>query len=84
MALKKTVTTQHGFVATDAYHKVESVTIVNKNQIDFVVKSSAAADKPAFATATYSAAYDSGGENPIKQAYDALKATLDFTDAVDC
>jgi hypothetical protein len=84
MALKKTVTTQHGFVAADAYHKVDSVTIVNKNQIDFVVKSSAAADKPAFAEVLYSAGYDIEGDNPIKQAYVQLKAQPEFADAVDC
>lgn len=84
MALKKTVITQHGFTATDAYHRVENVTLVNKNQIDFVVKSYADTDKPAFAAVVYSAAYDLAGDNPIKQAYVVLKAQADFADAVDC
>ena len=84
MALKKTVITQHGFTATNAYHRVENVTVVNKNQIDFVLKSYADTDKPAFDAVTYSAAYNLGGENPIKQAYVALKAQADFADAVDC
>lgn len=84
MALKKTVITQHGFTANDAYHRVESVTVVNKNQIDFLVKSYAETDKPAFAEALYCAAYDLDGDNPIKQAYIALKATPDFADAIDC
>ena len=84
MALKKTVITQHGFTATDAYHRVENVTVVNKNQIDFVVKSYADTDKPAFTEFIFSAAYDISGENPIKQAYVILKAQPDFANAVDC
>jgi hypothetical protein len=84
MALNKTVITQHGLTAINAYHRVESVTLVNKNQIDFVVKSYADTEKPAFTAVTYSTAYDIDGENPIKQAYVALKAQVDFADAVDC
>jgi hypothetical protein len=84
MALKKTVTTQHGLVAEDAYHKVDTVTIVNKNQIDFVLKSFAAVDKSAFAEVLYSASYNIEGENPIKQAYIQLKKQADFANAIDC
>lgn len=38
MALKKTVITQHGFDAVEAYHRVEGVHI-GKDKITFQVKS---------------------------------------------
>jgi hypothetical protein len=84
MALKKTVTTQHGFVATDAYHRVENVTVVNKDQINFHARSYVSADKPFFDESVYSTVYDIAGENPIKQAYEHLKTLPEFAGATDC
>lgn len=84
MALKKTVVTQHGFTAINAYHRVENVNVISKNQINFMVKSYADTEKPAFAESSFSAAYDLDGDNPIKQAYVVLKTQADFADAVDC
>jgi hypothetical protein len=46
MALKKTVTSQHGFEAVNAYHRVGLVTLTAKNKISFSVCSHKDVDKP--------------------------------------
>jgi hypothetical protein len=38
MALQKTATTSHGFVADSAYHRVENIVFQNKDVIKFNVK----------------------------------------------
>jgi hypothetical protein len=84
MALKKTTTSPHGFESANAYHRVESVSLKDKNKITFHVRSYKETDLPFFAEQVLSAAYDITGENPIKQAYAHLKTLKDFADAVDC
>lgn len=84
MALSKTVTSEYGFKAIDAYHRVVATTIVNKDQIQFYVRSHIDAEKPFFAEKVISAPYDLNGENPIKQAYNYLKTLPDFSDSTDC
>ena len=84
MALSKTLETVHGFQAINAYHRVEAVTLIGKNQISFHVRSYAATDKPFFAEQIFTAPYELDGTNPIKQAYDHLKTLPKFTGATDC
>jgi hypothetical protein len=84
MALSKTITTVHGFEAVDAYHRVEAVSLVGKDQISFHVRSYAATDKPFFQEQTLITPYDLNGANPIKQAYEYVKTLEEFTDAKDC
>ena len=84
MAFKITVTTPHGIVVRDAYHRVESVRIVGKAAIKFQVRSYALPDFPHFSDVEYSCAYDIAGQNPIAQAYAHLKTLPEFSDAVDC
>ena len=84
MALKKTVNTPHGFEATDAYHLVEAVALIDKATMSFHVRSYVAADKPFFAEEVLTAPYDIDGLNPIKQAYTHLKTLPEFAGARDC
>jgi hypothetical protein len=84
MALSKTITTVHGFEAVDAYHRVEAVSLVGKDQISFHVRSYAAPDKPFFQEQVLTAPYDLSGVNPIKQAYEHVKTLEEFADAEDC
>jgi len=84
MALKLTKQTKEGLTAIDAYHKIENVTLQNKNIIMFNVKSYANIDFPEFDAKTFTCEYDLNGENPIKQAYLHLKTLPEFEGAVDC
>lgn len=85
MALKLTKTTPQGFIATDAYHRVEHIGLQNKNSIVFMVSSyKDELQSQAFYFETHSCSYDINGENPIKQAYLHLKTLPEFADAVDC
>lgn len=82
MALSKTVETPQGFMATNAYHRVEGVSLT-KTQLAFRVRSYVQADKPAFADQDYKCAYDLAGENPIRQAYSYLKTLPQWANAAD-
>lgn len=84
MALKKTVMTFYGLEAKDAYHRVEGVSIVGKEQIEFQVRSSLDGIEPNFADVRYECVYDIQGDNPIRQAYKHIKKLPEFTDAIDC
>jgi galactose mutarotase-like enzyme len=85
MAIQKSVTTQHGLVANNAYHKVENVTIRNKTQMEFNVKvfSSKEQSLP-FEMLAFSCAYDMQGDNPLRQAYTYVKTLPDFAGSTDC
>jgi hypothetical protein len=84
MALSKTVLTVHGLQAVNAYHRVESVTLQNKETITFHVRSYTATDKPFFMESVLSCAHALDGDNPIKQAYAHLKTLPEFAGATDC
>ena len=84
MALKKTVTTQHGFDAVAAYHRVEGVSLQGKSAMSFLVKSYREPNGVAFGEQAFECQYDLNGENPIKQAYGHVKSTDAFSGAVDC
>lgn len=85
MALKKTVTTAHGFVADNAYHRVENMTFQGKNVIKFNVKSykDSSASTP-FAVVDFGCKYDINGANPFAQAYVFVKNLPEFAGATDC
>ena len=83
MALKLTTQTASGLTAIDAYHRVENLSLANKNHMTFALRSYASADHPSFAEAYFSCAYDIAGENPIKQAYEHLKTLPEFAGAAD-
>lgn len=84
MALQKTVTTTNGFVAQDAYHRVEAVRFDSKESISFNVRSYKSTEYPAFGDAGFSCAYDAAGQSPFAQAYEHIKSLPDFAGALDC
>jgi hypothetical protein len=85
MALKKTIITEQGFEAVDAYHRVEGVRLNGKTSMFFQVRSyKDDSGVPAFADASYDAAYSINGLNPIAQAYAHIKTQPEFAGAIDC
>lgn len=83
MALQKTITTETGLTAIDAYHRVEALQFISKAQVKFYVRSYVVADMPFFSETIYACAYDIAGDNPIKQAYEHLKTLPEFAGAAD-
>jgi hypothetical protein len=84
MALKKSQNTSFGIVVQDAYHRIESLRLVNKEKMQFSVCAYADVNAIPFMSNLYSCAYDLTGENPLKQAYAHIKTLSDFDGAVDC
>jgi hypothetical protein len=84
MAFKKNVTTIHGLNCSDAYHRVEGLNLLQKNQISFFVRIYADANKKAFSESIFYAPYELTGANPIAQAYEHLKTLPEFAGAIDC
>lgn len=84
MAFRKNITTVHGLNCADAYHRVEGLTLTQKNQISFFVRVYADADKKALDESIFYAPYDLTGDNPIAQAYEYLKSLPEFAGATDC
>lgn len=85
MALQKTVTTLHGFVSQDAYHKVDNIKIFNKSSMTFDVKILKSKNETiAFNTLSFQCAYDLEGVNPLKQAYEYLMTLPEFAGATSC
>lgn len=84
MAISKTVNTPQGFVADNAYIRVENVCLVTKSQIQFNVRSYKTIQNPFFSEIILSCAYDITKTNPIEQAYDYLKTLDAFIGARDC
>lgn len=84
MAIKKTIITVHGIEVADAYHRVESVSLIGKDMITFHVRSYASTDKPFFAETVLTCSYNLERDNPITQAYAYLKTLPEYADAIDC
>ena len=85
MALKKTVTTEQGFEAVDAYHRVEGVRLNSKTSMSFQVRSyKDNSGVQAFLDSAYETEYDLHGENPISQAYKHIKTLPQFSESKDC
>lgn len=85
MAIQKTVTAPQGFIATNAYHRVEAIRITGKTEMQFNVYSHVNGQTlPFFAEYLFDCAYDMNGANPIAQAYIYLKTLPEFAGATDC
>lgn len=85
MALKKTITTVQGFIAEDAYFRVEEVKLFGKDKIAFNVRGyKDDSGFPAFEDQSVFCDYDLSGKNPIAQAYEHLKKLPQFADAFNC
>lgn len=85
MALEKTIQTNTGLTANNAYHRVEDVGLTSKTTIEFCVKTYAtsAADMKPITSINYGCSYDMSGGNPIAQAYTYLKTLDEYSDAGD-
>lgn len=86
MAISKTTTEGTGISVKDAYHRVEGVSIRKGGFMDVSVFSyvnSSAEEKP-FSRVVLGAQYDQDGDNPFKQAYEAIKLSGMFSGGVDC
>lgn len=85
MALKKTVTTEHGIEVVGAYHRVENVVILTKSEMSYHIRvCKDASGLPFFCEQVLTSGYDIDGANPIAQAYKHLKSLPEFADAEDC
>lgn len=82
MAIQKTLNFKE-VVVTDAYIRVRRFE-GNKQNIVCHVEMCANAEAPAFDTMAFEMSYDLEGANPLKQAYENLKAMPQFSGAVDC
>lgn len=83
MALKKTIELPNGITIQDAYVRVENVSL-DKTQMTWKIGYYVTPDKPAFQSDQRSSDYSIEGNNPIAQAYIAMKAMPEFADAIDC
>lgn len=84
MAIKLTVKTNSGIDVQDAYHRVSSVQISNKQNMSFVVTSHKTASDIYFQESAFGCVYDLNGKNPIAQAYAYLKTLPVYAEATDC
>ena len=85
MALSTTVETDWKIIVSDAYCRVEHVSLVRKDYISFHVRYYAASESvPFFNEKVISCQFTLEGPNPIKQAYHFLKTLPEFADATDC
>lgn len=85
MAIQKTVTTNSGFDAVDAYHRVSDIRFDTKQVISFNVSSfKTSSEASSFSVSGYQCEYDLEGANPYTQAYTYLKTLDHFADATDC
>lgn len=85
MAIKKSVTTAYGIDVSDAYHRVESVVLLEKTAISYNLRSyKDASGLPFFAERYITSGYDINGDNPLAQAYAYVKTLPEFSCAVDC
>lgn len=85
MALQINTISPQGFVAKNAYVRVQGVSILNKTQMDVAIQF--LKDETAtvsFKNQNWSCEYSINGANPIAQAYEYLKTLPEFADAVDC
>ena len=84
MAIKLSIKTNSGIDVPDAYHRVSSVQISNKQNMSFVVTSHKTATNTHFQESAFGCAYDLDGKNPIAQAYAYLKTLPVYAEATDC
>ena len=84
MAIKKTVATETGLTANNAYIRITNISITNKEHA--VANLSFGVDETAmpFQHKTIPFAYDLQGNNAWKQAYTHIKTLPEYQDAVDC
>ena len=84
MALSKTLTANNGLVVNNAYCKVENL-LVTKDRLRFSVNCYVdnSGEYASFTSFGYNAPYTIDETNPIKQAYEFVKAQEDFAGSSD-
>ncbi|WP_448144623.1 hypothetical protein [Pseudomonas silesiensis] len=84
MALRKSIEFK-GIAVVDAYIKIATTSIpFGNDRLEVYVHYMASPEAPPFNTEGFQFAYDIEGENPIKQAYEQMKALEAFAGAEDC
>ncbi len=83
MALEKSIDTQYGLFAKNAYIRIQNVN-VNKKDMTYSVFIYADKTKSYFDSKVFSCLYNLQGDNPIAQAYNHLKTLPEFVGAQDC
>lgn len=83
MAISTTISTEHGLSVSNAYIRIESVTITKASAHGFITIHTDRT-KPSFQARPICFDYQIDGPNPIKQAYLHLKSLPEFSDAEDC
>ena len=85
MAISRNIDTEWGITVPNSYCRVEAVSLINKEEIKFHVRSYVSTQGvPFFKEEVLSCEYELNGDNPIKQAYLYLKTLPEFSDAEDC
>lgn len=84
MALKMKQKSSFGIEVQDAYHRIEGISLLSKERIQFSVCVYADVNSAPFMSNIYSCGYNLSGENPIKQAYEYVKNLPEFSNAQDC
>lgn len=84
MALSKNIQTKSGIEIQDVYIRVESVSILEKTALQFLLRFYKDKSKPSIDETFMTCKYDIDGKNPIEQAYVHVKSLENFSDAKDC
>lgn len=84
MALKTSKVTEYGLEAQNAYARIETVSMPDKNTAVFSVAFYVNTSFPSFTKEQYAFNHDLDGENVFKQAYCYLKTLPEFANATDC
>lgn len=83
MALLLTTESATGFVAENAYHRVEMPQVGLDGTLTFRVRTYKRSGLPAFKDREFSTPYDLSGPNVFVQAYRHLKSLADYSSAAD-
>lgn len=86
MALNKNIQSAQGINLDNAYHRVENVMLLNKEQMSFNLRSyiNSEAKFLPVKDLSFVCDYNLIGNNPIAQAYQHLKTLPEFAGATDC
>ena len=85
MALKMNMVSPQGFDVQDAYMRVETTQLPQKNAMQFMLRMYKDAQASvAFDSKQFNCEYNLNGGNPFNQAYNHLKTLPEFAGAIDC
>ena len=85
MAFSIDRTTPWGIEVSDAYCRIEQLSLTSKDSISFNLRCyTQPAGVPHFSDDVFGCEYNLSGDNPLKQAYEYLKGLPEFSSAKDC